>query len=122
MEKTLQRFAIALSVAFALGACGVNDNQPRTAKAGGQKQVLAPWESASTGGSVPSAPSPSAGDRVVPLPDFTPLMKIDGPAVVNVITTNTKARNGRPRGGAPSGREDDPMAEFFRRFMPGPGG
>jgi serine protease Do len=121
MEKTLQRFAIALSVAFALGACGVNDSQPRTAKAGGQKQVLAPWESASTGASVPSAPPPSAGDRVVPLPDFTPLMKIDGPAVVNVITTN-KARAGRPRGGAPSGREDDPMAEFFRRFMPGPDG
>jgi serine protease Do len=49
-------------------------------------------------------------------------MKIDGPAVVNVITTNSKARSGRPRGGAPSAREDDPMAEFFRRFMPGPDG
>ena len=34
MEKTLQRFAIASSVAFALGACGVNDNQPRTAAQG----------------------------------------------------------------------------------------
>jgi serine protease Do len=121
MEKTLQRFAIALSVAFALGACGVNDNKPRTAKADSAKPVLAPWESASTGASVPSAPPPSTGDRVVPLPDFTPLMKIDGPAVVNVITTN-KARGGRPRGGAPSAREDDPMAEFFRRFMPGPDG
>jgi serine protease Do len=118
MEKTLQRFAMALSVAFALGACGVNDNQPRTAAQGeGKKQVLAPWESSSTGGSVPAAPPPSTGDRVVPLPDFTPLMKIDGPAVVNVITTN-KARAGRSRGGAPSAREDDPMAEFFRRFAP----
>jgi serine protease Do len=122
MEKTLQRFAIALSVAFALGACGVNDNKPRTAKAEGTKPALAPWESSSsTGGSVPSAPAPTSDDRVVPLPDFTPLMKIDGPAVVNVITTN-KARAGRPRGGAPSAREDDPMAEFFRRFMPGPDG
>jgi serine protease Do len=121
MEKTLQRFAIALSVAFALGACGVNDNKPRTAKADSAKPALAPWESSSTGASVPSAPPPSTGDRVVPLPDFTPLMKIDGPAVVNVITTN-KARGGRPRGGAPSAREDDPMAEFFRRFMPGPDG
>src|SRR5712671_7490770 len=107
MEKALQRFAIALSVAFALCACGVNDNKPRTAKAEGTKQTLAPWESSSsssTGASVPSAPAPTSGERVVPLPDFTPLMKIDGPAVVNVITTN-KARGGRPRGGAPSGRE-----------------
>jgi serine protease Do len=119
MEKLSQRFAITVCVALALGACGVNDNKPRTAaRADNQKQVLAPWESASTGASVPSAPAPSAGAQVVSLPDFTPLMKIDGPAVVNVITTN-KARGARPRGGAQSPRADDPMAEFFRRFMPG---
>ncbi len=50
------------------------------------------------------------------LPDFRPLMKIDGPAVVNVIASNQASRAER---GARSGDPEDPMQEFFRRFMPG---
>jgi len=55
------------------------------------------------------------------LPDFTPLMKAQGPVVVNVITTN-KAAAQASRSAAP--QENDPMDEFFRRFIPDrpPGG
>ncbi|HEU4352378.1 MAG TPA: DegQ family serine endoprotease [Burkholderiales bacterium] len=51
------------------------------------------------------------------LPDFTSLMKQQGPAVVNVITKR-EARSARgpqsPQGQPP----EDPLLEFFRRFMP----
>jgi serine protease Do len=50
------------------------------------------------------------------LPDFTELVDKFGPAVVNV---STKARPSTrvQRGGVPLD-ENDPMSEFFRRFMP----
>ncbi len=47
-------------------------------------------------------------------PNFADLVDKHGPAVVNI---NTQARAGRPN--LPPGlSEDDPMYEFFRRFMP----
>jgi len=48
------------------------------------------------------------------LPDFTDLVDKQGPAVVNVSTTQTT--KGIP--GMPNIPEDDPMFEFFKRFMP----
>lgn len=48
------------------------------------------------------------------LPDFTDLVDKHGPAVVNVSTTQTT--KGIP--GMPNIPEDDPMFEFFKRFMP----
>ena len=48
------------------------------------------------------------------LPDFTDLVDKQGPAVVNVSTTQTS--KGMP--GMPNIPEDDPMYEFFKRFMP----
>jgi serine protease Do len=48
------------------------------------------------------------------LPDFTGLMKSQGPAVVNVITM---ARTGKPPAGAVPGIPEE-LEEFFRRFMP----
>src|SRR4051812_850662 len=104
----LQRFTAVLSAAFLLSACGAGDRNQnaRTSSAKPDATKPAPWElasanaGASSGASVPTAPAPTGGSPVVPLPDFTPLMKIDGPAVVNVITTN-KARSGR-RGSAQS--------------------
>ena len=51
------------------------------------------------------------------LPDFKSLMKAAGPAVVNVISTR-KAQTAAAGGSAASQREQDPMLEFFRRFMP----
>ena len=50
------------------------------------------------------------------LPDFKSLMKTAGPAVVNVISTR-KAQTAAAGGSAANQRED-PMLEFFRRFMP----
>jgi serine protease Do len=51
------------------------------------------------------------------LPDFKSLMKTAGPAVVNVISTR-KAQTAAAGGSASPQREQDPMLEFFRRFMP----
>lgn len=56
------------------------------------------------------------------LPDFTELYEKQGPAVVNISTTQTVHSDGQQ--GAmpfPNVPEDDPFYEFFRRFMP-PGG
>ncbi|HEY9447847.1 MAG TPA: DegQ family serine endoprotease [Burkholderiales bacterium] len=59
------------------------------------------------------APSPGTGGVVSGLPDFTPLVERQGPAVVNVVTTRTI------RGAAaPPELQNDPFFEFFRRFMP----
>jgi serine protease Do len=62
------------------------------------------------------APSPSQGatapSRGASLPDFTALVKEQGPAVVNVITARSAAG---PQGAL---SPDDPLFEFFRRFMP----
>jgi serine protease Do len=57
----------------------------------------------------------AAAQSAMSLPDFTPLVKKQGPAVVNVITT---ARAGQGRAGAPQLSPDDPFFEFFRRFIP----
>jgi serine protease Do len=55
------------------------------------------------------------------LPDFKSLMKAAGPAVVNVISTRkaqTAAAGGDAGTAASQGGAQDPMTEFFRRFMP----
>ena len=49
------------------------------------------------------------------LPDFTSLMKQQGPAVVNVIST--RKMQTAAAGGSQVAAQD-PMLEFFRRFMP----
>jgi len=57
------------------------------------------------------------------LPDFTELAEKQGPAVVNISTTQVQtAQRTLPQ--FPNIDEDDPMFEFFRRFIPrqpGPG-
>ncbi len=60
-------------------------------------------------------PLAAAAQNTVSLPDFTPLVKKQGPAVVNVITT---ARSQQNRPTAPQISPDDPFFEFFRRFIP----
>ena len=54
------------------------------------------------------------------LPDFTDLVEKHGGAVVNISTTQT-SRSNPLAGRLPNIPEDDPLYEFFRRFMPGPG-
>lgn len=58
--------------------------------------------------------SPSISIRE--LPDFTDLVERHGPAVVNISTTQV-IRSGRAVPQLPFD-EDDPMFEFFRRFIP----
>jgi len=53
------------------------------------------------------------------LPDFTELVERQGPAVVNIRTTQTARNPLLPQ--VPNLREDDPFYEFFRRFIPNPG-
>lgn len=50
------------------------------------------------------------------LPDFTELVEKQGPAVVNISTTQL-VRSGRALPQLPFD-EDDPMFDFFRRFVP----
>jgi serine protease Do len=107
---------IAALLALSLAACD------RKEEAGEASTASSPPFALQT---APSRPSPSASsggtsERVVPLPDFTALMRSEGPVVVNVITTNKAAVASR-RGEPP---QNDPMYEFFRRFIPDfpPGG
>lgn len=51
------------------------------------------------------------------LPDFTDLVEKHGPAVVNISTMQT-VRGNRAFPQFPELDEDDPMFEFFRRFIP----
>ncbi|MBX9633142.1 MAG: DegQ family serine endoprotease [Burkholderiales bacterium] len=51
------------------------------------------------------------------LPDFTELVEAQGPAVVNISTTSSKAAQQAP-GQGPGGPEDDPFFDFFRRYGP----
>jgi serine protease Do len=53
------------------------------------------------------------------LPDFTELVEKQGPAVVNISTTQTTRSAVGPQ--IPNLPEDDPFYEFFRRFIPNPG-
>src|SRR5712691_2214924 len=57
------------------------------------------------------------------LPDFTELAERQGPTVVNISTTQVRERRASPQ--IPNLEEDDPLYDFFRRFIPrppGPGG
>jgi serine protease Do len=50
------------------------------------------------------------------LPDFTQIVESQGAAVVNISTTQQRQRRAQPQ--IPQLDEDDPMYEFFRRFVP----
>jgi serine protease Do len=119
MSPTARRSALALLVAAALAGCKPAQ-QPEAQKPGAPQQtfITSADASASTGSSQPASASLGAASS---LPDFTSLMKAEGPAVVNVITTNKASRSRSAQA-----EDEDPMQEFFRRFMPdipgGPGG
>ena len=69
------------------------------------------------------AASDAAQAHSLGLPDFTPLVEKCGPAVVNVEVIEHPHRHQVANRGSSSSDEDDPLAEFFRRFgLPGPGG
>ena len=54
------------------------------------------------------------------LPDFTDLAERQGPTVVNISTTQVRERRASPQ--IPNLEEDDPLYDFFRRFVPRPPG
>jgi len=102
--------AAFLLLMTALAACG--ENQPGTGAA------VPPAEPGALPSAPPAGPQPQPNAAATPraqasgLPDFTVLVERQGPAVVNVVTTR-KARAG---GGVEL--PDDPLFDFFRRFMP----
>jgi serine protease Do len=60
--------------------------------------------------------------QVRELPDFTELAEKQAPAVVNISTTQVRERRAVPQ--LPDLDENDPLYDFFRRFIPrqpGPG-
>jgi serine protease Do len=109
---TAKRLTLALCAAGviggAVGAIAVNHNN---AVASGEAAPAAAVAAAAT--PVPtSAPQPVAAS----LPDFTQIVKRNGPAVVNVrIVGTTKVSN--TQRGMPQFDEDDPFFQFFRPFM-----
>jgi serine protease Do len=52
------------------------------------------------------------------LPDFTDLAEKQGPTVVNISTMQSRERSASPQ--VPNIDEDDPLYDFFRRFVPRP--
>ena len=104
------RWPALLAIALTLAAC----SDPR--------QDAAPPPAAGSPIPTPAPagqqPQPDAGTtaraQTTGLPDFTVLVEKQGPAVVNVVTT----RRARAAGGFDL--PDDPIFDFFRRFMPGP--
>jgi serine protease Do len=101
----VRRLGWLLIVAAALGGC-----EQRTTTT--QQQAGQPPAQPFPG------PQPSADASATPraqasgLPDFTVLVETQGPAVVNVVTTRTRA------GGPGADAADDPLSDFLRRFMP----
>ncbi|MDD4928112.1 MAG: Do family serine endopeptidase [Gallionella sp.] len=66
----------------------------------------------------PVLPQTRAAAVTVALPNFTELVKKEGPAVVNISTTR-KIRGGIPFFDIPEITQNDSFYEFFRRFAPG---
>ena len=69
----------------------------------------------------PEASAQASARQAASLPDFTALVKKQGPAVVNIITSRKAAPAAGAGGpGGPGSQLDpqDPFYEFFRRFMP----
>jgi len=60
----------------------------------------------------------SSAPALVALPSFTALVKHEGPAVVNISTTQKISIEAFPFPGFPGVDPDDPFFEFFRRFAP----
>ncbi|AVG18131.1 protease Do [Chromobacterium vaccinii] len=64
-------------------------------------------------------PAQQDGRVAMLLPDFTQLVSRDGPAVVNIQATREGSAAPQQSGNMPFPvPEDDPLYDFFRRFMP----
>jgi serine protease Do len=114
---TAKRLTLALCAAGviggAVGAIAVNHNNAMAE--GAVAAVAAP---------AAAAPAVASSDPQVSLPDFTSIVKRNGPAVVNIRVVGGTKTSLRQQRGAPDMDEDDPFFQFFRQFgMPnGPRG
>jgi serine protease Do len=109
---TAKRLTLALCAAGviggAVGAVAVNHNNAvaSAAAAASAPAVVAPA----------AVSAPIAGSQAVALPNFTDIVKRNGPAVVNVRVVGTTKVSNQGQRGMPQFDEDDPF-EFFRRFQ-----
>lgn len=77
-----------------------------------------PSVSSANAGTPAGAASTAAVSSMLSLPNFTTLVKKEGPAVINISTTR-KVRGMVPLPGFPGISPDDPFYDFFRHFAPG---
>jgi serine protease Do len=108
---TAKRLTLALCAAGviggAVGAIAVNHNN--AVASGAVVAAAAPV----------AAPAVGPADPQVALPDFTSIVKRNGPAVVNIRVVGGTKASARQRN-MPEMDEDDPFFEFFRQFgVPG---
>jgi serine protease Do len=109
---TAKRLTLALCAAGvvggAVGAIAVNHNN--AVASGAAVAAAAPVAAPAVG---------AAADPQVSLPDFTSIVKRNGPAVVNIRVVGGAKASTRGRS-MPEMDEDDPFYEFFRQFgVPG---
>jgi serine protease Do len=106
-SETQPRLALTLSLLIALAACEQSTLTQVPSQGAPAPTAAAPGPQQAADGAA-TARAQASG-----LPDFTVLVESQGPAVVNVVTT----RSARGADAA-----DDPLFDFFRRFMPTPPG
>jgi serine protease Do len=105
---TAKRLTLALCAAGviggAVGAIAVNHNN-----------ALAEGAAANAAAPAVTSPVVASADPQVALPDFTQIVKRNGPAVVNVQVVGGTRTGARQRS-MPQYDEDDPFFDFFRQF------
>jgi serine protease Do len=108
---TAKRLTLALCAAGviggAVGAVAVNHNNAVAAAAASAAAVDTPA----------AVSAPVVGSQAVALPNFTDIVKRNGPAVVNVRVVGTTKVSNQGQSGMPEFDEDSPFSEFFRRFQ-----
>jgi serine protease Do len=112
-----RRLAGVAIVAFAIGACSP------TSSASPPAQPTAADQAQQVPAETTAALAPPVGTlNGRALPDFSQLVEVVGPAVVNVSSVE-KAHRAAATPRAEQGQPDDPFQEFFRRFgIPQPDG
>src|SRR3569833_1039877 len=100
--------SVLISVSIALAACSGSSN----AQSGHVQQVQATANSASPAGTSGVPTTPAVESTIRALPDFSPLVEMYGPAVVNGEVVVKALPQSGPHGLSPN----DPFYDFFRRF------
>src|ERR1044072_6790665 len=111
MRNVVQRAGVAAMLALAIGACG---DRTGSSNAPAARSDQSPIPAPAAAGPQPQADaSGTPRAQATGPPDFTLLVGRKGPAVLDAVTKRTA------RGGS-ADLPDDPLFDFFRRFMPNP--